>query len=167
MVLNYSLCVGLYAYLRQIELSLDRCIPTNIEEVKNYFLLPEMYQPASVANYFESLIQVKEDFLFIDHSTKRHFSRFFGKNKLLLKRQDMLTIITCLYDVDRLINSKHSSPHGLIDMRVLINRVSWDLIGSKLCYKFRLKAHSVEHYHQNEYLTFKSIDNILGDKWLA
>ena len=166
MVLEYKICIGLYAYLRQIELSVDRATPSNTEGIRSYFLMPRVYRLNFVAAYFENLIRKDEDFLFVNHSDKNFLPNFLSKKNISIKNKDMLTIVKCLNEANDLMSCNHQNSVEFIKTRIMLNRVSWNFIGSKLSYEDRLQAHSVEHYHQSEYKEFNSIDGILGAKWL-
>ena len=165
MIADYKICIGLYAYMRQVELSLDRFLPADTTDIKNYFLSVGVYHPTFVANYFDKLNQGNEGILFIDH--KRSFLlALLKRNKILIRKEEMNSIIKCLHEVSRLINSSNINASEVINIRILVRRISWSAIGKKLTYEARLKAHSVTHYHENTYMKFYKIDEILGSVWI-
>lgn len=160
MKIKYSFVVFLYAYLNQIDLSLDRSRWESIDKLRDFY--STQISPKKVANYLIDKLglNVKKlnNLIFIGEES------FWDKIKdsLLssLKRDVILEDDKVYFLCQKLLLLDHFLEDGeqvhkleIEKLRVEFSKLTYGTIKFKLVKKDRLKANSIEHFLQNEILS--------------
>ena len=166
MQLDYRLAIGLHIYLRQLELSLDRALPSDIRGIREYFMSGMQYSPEYVANYFEAFLKKNEDLIFVNSNASSSLLNLSHSN-LRVKYKDMLSLINNLHSVHELINADTLDVDEFVRMRMVLNKMNYNQFEKNLGREHKKTAVSVEHFNQSDYLNLAQIDSLLGVKWLG
>lgn len=165
---KYEFLVFLYAYLRQVDLSLDRSRWDSLKPFREYY--KEQIQPKAVSDYLSrySNLDLKkiQRVYFIKGAT------FFKKIKYLvsrlLTRNNSLTSGEICYCCQKLLilqdylNSEEEIHKLEIEkLRIEFTKFTYHVLQYKLNVKDRERATGVEHYLQNESLNPLNINKFI------
>lgn len=155
--LEYNLCVFLFAYLNQADLSLHRAGWTSIKELKNFYL--NQVNPKDVVN----LLILNAD---IDINKLEYFYgiKEYGFRKIILSRIYFLLGFSPVFLKDeiyyickKLVNfaemlEKDTEVHPLEmeKLRLELSKFSLGILRYKISYKDYSKALKIEHYMQHD-----------------
>ncbi len=156
--LEYKFLVFLYAYLRQIDLSLDRSRWQPIDNLREYY--KTQIEPERVINYLLQKVDLNSDKLqnryFIDKLS------FGDKLKSLLfrnKRTSFLTKDQLYYCCQKLLVLNHylksdaeTDKFEIEKLRNEFSKLTYGIITFKLSKSDRNKVMLIEHFLQNEEL---------------
>ncbi|MCC3214923.1 hypothetical protein LIV57_06535 [Chryseobacterium sp. X308] len=155
--LEYNLCVFLFAYLNQADLSLHRAGWTSIKELKNFYL--NQVNPKDVVNF----LILNAD---IDINNLEYFYgiKEYGFRKIILSRIYFLLGFSPVFLKDeiyyickKLVNfaemlEKDTEVHPLEmeKLRLELSKFSLGILRYKISYKDYSKALKIEHYMQHD-----------------
>jgi len=156
---DYQFIVFLYAYLRQIDLSLDRSRWTSWYEFQDYY--KTQLNPEKVARYLlqnsglneneiGTLYSI-EDTTFI-YKVKNELFRVLGIDSYLTNNQVLYCCQKLLKFREYLMINTEPNRMEVESLRIEIARFNYNIIQYKLFQKDRNKAMIIEHYFQNENL---------------
>lgn len=154
--LEYNLCVFLFAYLNQAELSLHRAGWTSIRELKNFY--SNQVNPKKVVNFLISNADINVNKLKWFHGIKEYgfkkiiLSRIFfllGFPPVFLK-DEIYYICQRLIDLEKMLE-RDGEVHRLEmeNLRVEISKFSLGILRYKISSKDYNKALKIEHYLQH------------------
>ena len=163
--INYSQLLFLYAYLRLINLSLDRNRWTTWDELQNYF--KNIISPSKVAQYLINSFNLPKtdfkNFNFIP-GEKSVFTRLkFGLFKTFSLQQDeVLYCCKLLYDFDKVLNSDTKKYHsGIEKIRVNIAIYNMNILSKMILPKDLNRLIKIEHFWQNETNDISELDEFI------
>lgn len=165
---NKIFILGLYAYLRQVELSLDRVLFDSWGKLILYF--EDKIKPQEVINYLEKITENKVKIIIFSKKIVFHNnifdSLFFFGKYCYLSESDIFNIRSLLKTFSILIQDMTPPDKDkLIELRMQLNSLCHELEG-KLPKKNIQKAQYVEHFNQNKCLHCISLEEIVGEEWL-
>ncbi|WP_336704354.1 hypothetical protein [Chryseobacterium indologenes] len=155
--LEYNLCVFLFAYLNQADLSLHRAGWTSIKELKNFY--SNQINPGKVVNFLMLNADINVNKLEYFYGIKE-----YGLKKIILSRINFLLgfppvflqdevyyICQKLIDLEKMLE-KDGSVHQLEmeKLRIEISEFSLGILRYKISYKDYNKALKIEHYMQHD-----------------
>ncbi|MGJ1227210.1 hypothetical protein ACR78H_16825 [Sphingobacterium siyangense] len=159
MKINYSFAVFLYAYLNQINLSLDRSRWEPLDNLRDFYR--SQISPKKVANYLIDKLGLNVEklnyLIFIDEESL--WEKI--KDSLLssLKRDIILDEDKVYYLCQKLLilddfleNGEQVHRLEIEKLRIEFSTLNYGTIMFKLVKKDRLRANSIEHFLQNETL---------------
>jgi hypothetical protein len=159
MKIKYSFVVFLYAYLNQIDLSLDRCRWEPLDNLRDFYR--SQISPKTVANYLidqlglnveklNYLIFIDEESLWdkIKDSLLSSFKRdvILEDDKVYFLCQKLLLLANILEDGEQVHRLE------IEKLRIEFSKLNYGTIKFKLLKKDRLRANNIEHFLQNETL---------------
>lgn len=155
--LEYNLCVFLFAYLNQADLSLHRAGWTSIIELKNFY--SNQVKPREVVKFLILNTDINVNRLGYYYGIKGYslkkiiLSRIFfliGFPPVFLK-DEIYYICQKLIDFEEMLE-KDTEVHPLEmeKLRLEISKFSFDILRYKISYKDYNKALKIEHYMQHE-----------------
>ncbi len=163
--INYSQLLFLYAYLRLINLSLDRNRWTTWDELQNYF--KNIISPSKVAQYlinsFNLPIIDLENFNFIPRE-KSVFTRLKSGifKTFSLQQDEVLYCCRLLYDFDKVLNSDTKKYHsGIEKIRVNIAIYNMNILSKMILSKDLNRLMKIEHFWQNETNDISELDEFI------
>lgn len=170
--LKKKFVLGLYTYLRQMELSVDRVLQDSWGKLIIYF--DERISPQKVITLLESHVIDKsrlcknsgEKLIEINYSEKleARIMSVFGKFPYLTDLE-LSKIYSALQTFSKLLESKKTPPNDmLIQLRMQLHSYCKSL-ALKLNNRDLKRAQSVEHFNQNDALEFVPLEEIIGAKW--
>ncbi|WP_223585058.1 hypothetical protein [Sphingobacterium sp. GVS05A] len=160
MKINYSFVVFLYAYLNQIDLSLDRSRWESIDKLRDFY--STQISPKKVANYLadklgldvkklNNLIFIGEESLWdkIKDSLLSSLKRdvILEDDKVYFLCQKLLLLDNFLEDGEQVHKLE------IEKLRIEFSKLNYGTVKFKLAKKDRLKANNIEHFLQNETLS--------------
>lgn len=160
MKIKYSFVVFLYAYLNQIDLSLDRSRWEPLANLRDFYR--SQISPKKVANYLidnlgldvkklNNLIFICEESLWdkIKDSLLSSFKRdvILEDDKIYFLCQKLLLLDNFLADGEQVHKLE------IEKLRIAFSKLNYGTIKWKLIKRDRLKANSIEHFLQNEILS--------------
>jgi hypothetical protein len=165
---QYDFIVFLYAYLRQIDLSLDRSRWTTWKELQEYYR--GQISPKKIADYLlnnSSLVNFDSQSLYFIGNVS-----FLEKLKLALFRvfhidpfltnEEVLYCCQKLNIMARYLNLSNDPDRLEIEkLRIELVELNYNIIQFKLSVKDRNKAMRIEHYLQNENLNTIKIEEFI------
>ncbi|ANF50915.1 hypothetical protein A0O34_10470 [Chryseobacterium glaciei] len=165
--IKYNQLLFLYAYLRLIDLSLDRSKWTTWKEFQDYF--KNIPAPSSVAQYLIYNFQLPEtdykNFSFSSEEklwTNRLRTVFF--KTLYFRKNDILYCCKLLYDFDSLLNSDNETYHLDIEkLRLNIAKYYSRVLGRMILWKDLDKLMIIEHFFQNENFDHLNLNDVIPD----
>ncbi|MCS4300642.1 hypothetical protein [Chryseobacterium sp. BIGb0232] len=157
--LEYTLCVFLFAYLNQADLSLHRAGWTSIKELNKFYSI--QINPRDVANFLILKADINVNKLEYFYGIKE-----YGFKKIILSRINFLFGLPPVFLKDeiyyicqKLINfaemlEKDGEVHPLemVKLRLEISKFSFDILRYKISYTDYSKALKIEHYMQHDSL---------------
>ncbi|WP_343318227.1 hypothetical protein [Sphingobacterium multivorum] len=159
MKIKYSFVVFLYAYLNQIDLSLDRSRWESIDKLRDFY--STQISPKKVANYLIDKLGLnveKLNYLFFINEESM-WDKI--KDSLLssLKRDVILEDDKVYFLCQKLLLLDNFLENGeqvhrleIEKLRIEFSKLNYGTIKFKLAKKDRLKANNIEHFLQNEIL---------------
>lgn len=163
--IEYPLAVFLYAYLQQIDLSLDRSRWTSLDELRDYY--KTQIAPGRVVDYL--LQKFDLDSKEIDHvyyvTPLSSLAKVVAWLELHFKRECYLSNEEVYYCCQKLLIldqylSSSVEVHKLEveKLRVEFSQFTFGVLKARLFVKDRIKAQRVEHFLENENLDVISIE---------
>ncbi|WP_326981922.1 hypothetical protein VUJ46_17045 [Chryseobacterium sp. MYb264] len=165
--IKYNQLLFLYAYLRLIDLSLDRSKWTNWKEFQDYF--KNIPAPSSVAQYVLNSFKLPEiDFnnfsFFPEEKLWTNRLRAIFSKTLYYREDDILYCYKLLYDFNSLLNSDNENYHlGIEKLRLNIARYYSRVLGRMILWKDLDRLMSIEHFFQNEHFEHLSLSEVIPD----
>ncbi len=170
MVVERDALVFLYAYLRQIDLSLDRSRWTSWGELKDYYSNVKI-SPMRVSSYL--LKYSNPNFNSVEFPCSIKENNFFKKFRFFLfkifKKVPSLTALevlcccTLLSSFDKYLGMDFPTYNLEIEkLRMDIAKFNRTVLGSRLLRKDWEKAMSIEHYLQNPILKTTAMEEFSG-----
>lgn len=152
--INYSQLLFLYAYLRLVDLSLDRSRWTTWEELQDYF--NNIITPSQVIQYLDSCFHLpKTDFKNFNFIPEK--KSIFNRLKPIvfkafsLEQDQILYCCKLLSDFNEALQSDVQTYHiGIEKIRIDIAIFYSDILGKMILWKDLDKLMKVEHFLQNE-----------------
>ena len=157
--INYHQAVFLYAYLNQIDLSLDRSRWVSIDELREYY--KTQIAPGKVAHYLMQNFELDtEKFQYLYFVERLSFlDRIKTWISLNFKKESFLTSNQLYYCCQKLLalDSKLNSNDEIHKLeieklRIELSKLTYGIIKYKLHQEDRNRAMKVEHFLQNESL---------------
>ncbi len=157
--IEYQLVFFLYAYLTQMDLSLDRSSSTSLHELAAYYKI--QIAPGRAANYllrkFDLDVNRTQDVYYVAPvalSLKiRSWLELHFKRECILSKTELYYCCQKLLILDQYLNSSREVHKLEIEkLRVELSKFTFGVLQSKLFKKDRIKAQRVEHFLQNENL---------------
>lgn len=152
--LEYHFLVFLYAYLRQIDLSLDRTRWDSWENLVKYY--EEHIPPKKV---LEQLIAIEKRITTNSNNISGVFQkginpiRRFFQSKVSFQKSELLKVIELLEQFNDLLHKEFKEyPKEAELVRVDITKYYSTILGSKMSRKDLKRCMLVEHFFQNENL---------------
>lgn len=163
--IEYKLLVFLYAYLHQIDLSLDRSRWGSVSDLSNYY--KTQIAPEKVANHLLRKFDLDKnrvyDVYYVGEITS--FSKIRTWILLHLKKQSFLSKQELYYCCQKLlVLDKYLETNleihklELEKLRIDLSKLTYGSLQFKLYQKDRIKTQMVEHFLQNENLNAISIE---------
>ncbi|MBP1167889.1 MULTISPECIES: hypothetical protein [unclassified Chryseobacterium] len=155
--LEYNLCVFLFAYLNQADLSLHRAGWTSIRELKNFYL--NQVNPGDVVNFLILNADIDINKLEYFYGIKEYSFRkiILSRIYFLLGFSPVFLKDEIYYICQKLVNfaemlEKDTEVHPLEmeKLRLELSKFSFDILRYKISYKDYNKALKIEHYMQHE-----------------
>jgi hypothetical protein len=155
--LEYNLCVFLFAYLNQADLSLHRAGWTSIRELKNFY--SNQVNPRDVVKFLILNADIDANKLGYYYGVKEYslkkiiFSRIIfllGFPPAVLK-DEIYYICQKLMDFAEMLE-KDTEVHSLemVKLRLELSKFSFDILRYKISYKDYSTALKIEHYMQHD-----------------
>lgn len=154
MKIEYQQLLFLYAYLRQIDLSLDRSRWTSWHKLRDYYL--KWPRPIQVIEYLERNFRLPnndfEQFIFTPEKNtfKKKIKSAVWKNEVL-NENEIMYYCKLLWNFDKELNSetkKYNS--GIEELRIEVAKYYTEILKSLISNKDLVKLMRVEHFGQNE-----------------
>ncbi|WP_300691443.1 hypothetical protein [Chryseobacterium sp.] len=163
--LNYSQLLFLYAYLRSIDLSLDRNKWTTWDELQDYF--KNMIAPSQVAQYLINIFNLpKTDF--------KNFNFTPQKKSLLnrlrpiifktfpLKQDEIIYCCKLLFQFDEVLHSDIKKYHlGIERIRIDIAEYYSNILGRMILLNDLDKLMKIEHFWQSEKIDIAKLEEFI------
>ncbi|WP_426791841.1 hypothetical protein [Sphingobacterium sp. WOUb80] len=160
MKIKYSFVVFLYAYLNQIDLSLDRSRWEPIDNLRDFYR--SQISPKKVANYLIDKLGLNVEklnyLIFIDEESlwnkiKDSLLSTFKKD-VILDEDKVYFLCQKLLLLDNILADGEQVHRLEIEkLRIEFSKLNYGTIKFKLASKDRLKANNIEHFLQNERLS--------------
>ena len=163
--LNYSQLLFLYAYLRLVDLSLDRNKWTTWDELQDYF--KNIIAPSQIAQYLINIFNLPQtDF--------KNFN-FTPQNKSLLNRlrpiifktfplnqNEVLYCCKLLFQFDEALHSDIKKYHlGIERIRVDIAEYYSNVLGRMILWNDLDKLMKIEHFWQSEKIDISKLEEFI------
>ncbi|UKB85366.1 hypothetical protein LF887_07005 [Chryseobacterium sp. MEBOG06] len=155
--LEYNVCVFLFAYLNQADLSLHRAGWTSIRELKNFY--SNQVNPREVVNFLILNADINANKLEYYYGIKGYslkkiilsriifllgFSPTFLKDEIYYICQKLIDF------AEMLEKDTEVHPLEMEKLRLEISKFSFDILRYKISYKDYNKALKIEHYMQHD-----------------
>jgi len=166
---DYQLLLFLYAYLRSVDLSLDRSRWVPWKELQEYY--KDRIRPGTVAKYLLSTFELSYKsplIYFVDYPSKIKiakylFYRFFCR-KFYLTALEVVHCCELLVVFENYLNSDvEMNKFEIEKLRIDITGITYYVIEFKLHRRDVDKAMAVEHFFQNENLDIIKIKDFIGN----
>jgi hypothetical protein len=163
--IEYKLVVFLYAYLHQIDLSLDRSRWVPLIELREYYRT--QIAPEKVSNFLLRQLDLEDNrlqnlyFVGDTHLLDKIKDLFFlyFKKETFLKKEEIYYCCQKLLILDQYLKSNFEVDKLEIEkLRIELAKLTYGSIIFKLFAKDRNKAMHVQHFHQNENLNVINIE---------
>lgn len=160
--LEYNLCVFLFAYLNQADLSLDRAEWTSLIELKIFY--SNQVNPREVVKLLVSDANIDVDKLkyvyrINEYSLKKrqilsliHFS--FRLSTVFLEEEIYYICQQLTYFAEMLEKDVEVHPSELEQLRLDISKFTYSVLMYKISYKDYNEALKIEHYLQHDMLKY-------------
>lgn len=163
--IKYNQLLFLYAYLRLIDLSLDRSRWTSWNEIQDYF--KNILAPSLVAQYLTNSFHLPKtdfkNFSFISEEKSRlNKAKPILFKTLSLKQNDIIYCCKLLFDFDEVLNSHNESYHlGIEKLRVDIAKYYSNVLGRIILWKDLDKLMKIEHFWQSEKIDISKLEEFI------
>jgi hypothetical protein len=164
---DYKQILFFYAFLRQVDLSLDRSRWTSLKELQDYY--QDRISPEQMITYLKIKLNVPDgDFNQLTAQAENSKSKFklFSK-KTLLSEEEMVNLYQLLLLFDACLKSGQEQytieTEGL---RVDIAKFYSLLLEPKIAKSDLKKVMTIEHYGQNRLLKAKELKNVVPKDFL-
>ncbi len=167
---SYNFLVFLYAFLRQIDLSLDRSRWFTIYELKKHYEDSDV-NPNKVLKYLmkENNINFKDFNIKYEIEKPSLFSRCRNSMYKVLNLNSFLTrneLYFCcqnLYNLNQFLNNCDGVEKVDIEkLRIELSKFTYENLEDKLFSKDYIKAMSIEHFAQNENIKTVNIEYFIN-----
>lgn len=154
--LDYHLCVFLFAYLNQAELSLHRAGWTNLGELKKFYSI--QINPVEVVNILMLNINISIDELKYNYVLKEYSIRkrqilslmhFSFRLSTVFQEKELIYICQKLKRFAEMLEKDEVHRLEIEELRIDLSKFSGRLM-YKIFYKDYLKASNIEHYMQHD-----------------
>ncbi|MDR6922277.1 MULTISPECIES: hypothetical protein [Chryseobacterium] len=154
--LEYNLCVFLFAYLNQADLSLHRAGWTSIRELKNFY--SNQVNPREVGRFLILNADINESKLGYYYGIKGYslkkiiLSRInfmFGFPPVFLS-EEIYYICQKLMNFAEMLEKDDVHQLEMEKLRLEISKFSFDILRYKISYKDYSEALKIEHYMQHD-----------------
>jgi hypothetical protein len=160
--------LGLYLFLRQLQLSVDRSLNDDWEKLVDY--LSSKTAIEKVLDKLRSITTIDLQ-TNVDHhdgspSATNRILDLFHINKQKLSNQEIAFIYTQLKSINSFLSKKkRPERETLISLRISLQRAE-ELVASRIG-KYELKGKEfVEHFNQNEIRGCKKLEELVGGSWI-
>lgn len=157
--------LGLYLFLRQSQLSIDRCPPDSWNKLVNYF---EVRTPIRrVIKVLENTALVSIDNISVDeivNSLNKRNVLSIWRSKNCLSEKELTYIYSCLLVLEDMF-SCFPDRETLVNLRLRLADAEM-IVYNRLKRKTVVGRENIEHFNQSDMLSCKSIDELVGDVWL-
>ncbi|WP_336690905.1 MULTISPECIES: hypothetical protein [unclassified Chryseobacterium] len=165
--IKYNQLLFLYAYLRLINLSLDRSRWTSWDELQGYF--KNIITPSIVIKYLMNSFNLPQtdlnNFAFIpkEKSLINRLRPILFKT-FSLKQDEILYCCKLLSDFDHVLNSNTESYHLEIEkIRINIATYNMTILGRMILWKDLDDLMRIEHFWQNDKIETIGLKNFIPD----
>ncbi|MDQ1165677.1 hypothetical protein [Flavobacterium sp. SORGH_AS_0622] len=157
--LDYPFAVFLYAYLQQIDLSLDRSRWTPLNDLKHYYEM--QIAPGRVLKYIINRFdldrnRIKDVYYVIPVPLSikiRAWFELYFKRECVLSKEEVYYCCQKLFILDHYLNGDIEVHKLEIEkLRVELSQFTFDVLQSRVFVKDRIKAQRVEHFSQSKNL---------------
>ena len=165
--MEYGQLLFLYAYLRQIDLSLDRSRWTSLDELQSYF--KRRLQPAQIIGYLKRNFRLSETDLrqfvfFPEKKTFRGKLRSMIAKSLFLRQDEILYCCKLLWAFDKELKSDTKKYNLEIEkLRIDVARYYTEILESMISNKDLNKLMRIEHYEQNDKIEVIEMNEFIPD----
>ena len=162
--IKYNQVIFLYAYLRALDLSIDRSRWTLWEDLQSYF--KDFVLPSDVIQYIRNKLFLTE-LDFQKNVLVKPRGRIDRLNTIILgqvqlKKDEILYICKLLYDFDKILNSENKSYNLEIEkLRIDIAKFYTEVLETLITKKDLARVMKVEHFEQSD-----SIETVKLDKFI-
>ncbi|WP_090023727.1 hypothetical protein [Chryseobacterium oleae] len=168
--INYSQLMFLYAYLRLINLSLDRNKWTTWDELQDYF--KNIIVPSKVTQYLINSFHLPktdfENFNFIpEEKSLLNKLRPIVFKTFPLKQDEILYCCKLLFEFDQALHSDLKKYHvGIEKIRVDIAKYNMNILGKMILWKDLDRLMKIEHFWQSEKNDISKLEEFVpNDFW--
>ncbi|CAM3378780.1 hypothetical protein [Flavobacterium chungbukense] len=168
-MVKYDFLVFLYAYLRQIDLSLDRNRSIPLSKLAAYY--DERIKPGKIANYLGNNIDCNKNQRFNPRRRSGFVTMIKGRLLTIFKKEAILSDEEKCYCKEKLLKleSLLSGDFGddkflAEEIRIEIAEFNYRIIGLRLKRSDRKKADAVEHFMQSDLVQTKELAEFLNFK---
>ena len=149
---RYEQLIFIYAYLRQVDLSLDRCRWESWAALQNYF--SDKLQPSQIIGYLRRNLQlsdIENDPIFsVGRISLRSRLKSHITKSLLLEPQEILYCCKLLSDFEEKLKSNNATYNEQIEkLRIDIAEYYIKFLGSAISKKDLNRLMNIEHYGQS------------------
>jgi hypothetical protein len=165
--IEYSQLLFLYAYLRQIDLSLDRSRWTSWGELQGYF--KERLQPVQMIEYLKSNFQLPNTDLdnFVFFPEKKNFItkvKYFLCRDLFLRQNELLYFYKLMRTFDKELKSNNKEYNLNIEkLRINVAEFYDGVLGLMILNKDLNRLMKIEHYEQNSIIEVIEMSEFVPD----
>ncbi len=163
--INYSQLLFLYAYLRLINLSLDRSRWTTWDELQNYF--KDILSPHLVAQYLINSFNLPStDFNNFNYTPQE--KSLLNKLKPIvsktfsLKQEEVLYYCKLIFQFDEVLHSDIQKYHIEIEkLRVDIALYNMNILGKMILWNDLERLMKIEHFWQSEKIDISKLEEFI------
>jgi hypothetical protein len=165
---DQSFLLGLYLFIRQLQLSIDRSLNGDWEKLVEYF--EAKTSVSEVLEKLKSISTIDFESKTVGELTKPALvesllSAIAGRQNTL-SEEELVFIFSRLQEFSALLSCSESpNPQALINLRLELQRAE-DLVSSRIDKKTLAGKEFVEHFNQNDSLECKAINDLVGGAWL-
>ncbi|WP_313000605.1 MULTISPECIES: hypothetical protein [Chryseobacterium] len=163
--LDYSQLLFLYAYLRLVDLSLDRSRWTTWDELQDYF--KNIIAPSQIAQYLINIFNLPQtdfkNFNFIpQNKSLLNRLRPIVFNTVPLKQNEVLYCCKLLFQFDEALHSDIKKYHlGIERIRIDIAEYYSNVLGRMILWNDLEKLMKIEHFWQNEKIDISKLEEFI------
>ncbi len=166
--IDTNFLLGLYLFIRQLQLSIDRSLNDDWTKLVRY--LDSKTSIQMVLDRLQSMSTINlEDKIAIEGVYKPTLSKgFWGTfiaRKSCLTDEELIYIYAQLKILVSLLKNNSPDHKELIELRMNLFH-SEALVANRISKRNLVNKEFVEHFNQNEFLSFESIDKLVGKPWL-
>lgn len=155
----------LYAYLRLVDLSLDRSRWTTWDELQDYF--KNIIAPSQIAQYLINIFNLPQtdfkNFNFIpQNKSLLNRLRPIVFNTVPLKQNEVLYCCKLLFQFDEALHSDVKKYHlGIERIRIDIAEYYSNVLGRMILWNDLEKLMKIEHFWQNEKIDISKLEEFI------